>query len=218
MKKFLFMLLAILGCAYVFACPMEEKAANEARINLINKGLTERQAEQVISAINDMRIALVTEGMTLEQVDALTTALIKTNNVVYLVNDTRLVNAVVAAQKNANETGFEELKVVGVTDNQKGIKVTLRKELGTNTQLVQINTARTNVQYSTSGVAATNQRVAATKQRIKRLFTVDDNFVPYKNTSTVTLNGRIVRFIPSKKVKSEGAGNVIVKDDLIKEK
>lgn len=218
MKKFLFMLLAIFSCARVFACPMEEKAANEARLNLINRGLTGQQAEQVISAINDMRIALVTEGMTLEQVNTLTTALIKTNNVVNLANDTRLTNAVVAAQKNANETGFEELKVVGVTDNQKGIKVTLRKELGTNTQLVQINTAKANVQYSTSGVAVTNEKVAVKKQRIKRLFTVDDDFVPYKNTSTATLNGRTVRFIPSKKVKSEGAGSVVIKDDLIKEK
>ena len=179
MKKFLFMFFAIFSCAYVFACPMEEKAANEARLNLINKGLTEQQAEQVIAAINDMRISLVTEGMTLEQVDALTTALIKTNNVVNLANDARLTNAVVAAQKNANETGFEELKVVGVADNQK---------------------------------------VVVKKQRIKKLFTVDDNFVPYKNTSTATFNGRTVRFIPSKKVKSEGAGNVIIKDDLIKEK
>ena len=212
------MLLAIFGCSYIFACPMEEKAANEARLDLINRGLTAQQAEQVISAVNDMRIALVVEGMKLEQVDVLTKALIKTRNVVKMIDDNALTNAIVSAQKNANETGFGELKVVGVADNQGGTVATLRKEVGTNTQTVQINTAKTVVQYATTGAAATNAKTVVKKQRIKRLFTVDDNFVPYKNTSTVILNGRTVRFIPSKKVKSEGVGNVIIKDDLIKEK
>ena len=219
MKKFLFMLFAILGFS-VFACPLEESTRNHYIIIYVNYyGYSQAQAERVIDNVNNVRITLLGAGMDLDQVDNLSTAIMTTGDPLTTTSNEALVNGLTTAQQNATDQGFGSLSVDSVSASGNGLNISMSATSadGNSTTTAQVNTSSNVPTYSTTGTTSTASNQIATNTS-QALYRPSDYNRPVATSSstTDTFTGKSVRIIGGIRVVSNGEGGSILIDGTIK--
>ena len=217
MKKFLFMLFAILGFS-AFACPLEEDIRNNYIVIYVNNyGYSREQAENVVNNVNDIRIGMITAGMDLEQVDILSNRIMNIGDPLSTTSNEALINGLVTAQQNATNQGFGSLSVDSVSVSGSGLNISMSATNGSSTTTSQINTSSSVPTYSNTGSAVTGSSSnAATVSN--ELYNTNENNRPVLTSSSSIdhVTGKTIRIFGGARVESNGDGGSILLDGTIR--
>lgn len=217
MKKFLFMLFAILGFS-VFACPLEESTRNHYIIIYVNHyGYSQAQAERVIDNVNNIRIGMVTAGMDLEQVDTLSTQIMTIGDPLTTTSNEALLNGLTTAQQNATDQGFGSLSVDSISVSGSGLNVSMSATNGNSTTTSQINTSSNIPTYSNTGATVTGSSSNAANVS-NELYNTNENNRPVLTSSSSVdpVTGKTIRIFGGARVESNGDGGSILLDGTIR--